>query len=67
MLGAFGLASSPASALFFDDSAACVEGAGQVGMRAHRVSGINEARSCLVALEIPLWEGPWPGAPDFCR
>lgn len=62
VLGAFGLASLPDRALFFDDSPACVEGARKVGMQAHRVCGVGEVHSCLAALGIARSDGLWHGA-----
>lgn len=62
VLGAFGLTSAPGRALFLDDSMACVEGARHVGMRAHRVCGMGELRSCLAAFEMPLSDAAQPGS-----
>lgn len=56
VLSAFDLASCPGQALFFDDSASCVEGARRVGMQAHQVSGVAEIRSCLNALKSPSFD-----------
>ncbi len=46
----------PDEVLFFDDSAANVAGAAQVGIPAFQISGVDELRSCLQ--ELGLLAGP---------
>ena len=57
VLRAFGLASLPDRALFFDDSPACVEGARKVGMQAYRACGVGEVHACLARLGSPWSDG----------